>query len=85
MSNINSDKRQVILYGAFDRYNYGDNLMPILLEMYFKKQHGARSAISTAANISRSKKSLSVLAKDCQYSAIFTAQNTGWSSVVRQK
>lgn len=39
MSNINSDKRQVILYGAFDRYNYGDNLMPILLEMYFKKQH----------------------------------------------
>lgn len=39
MSNINSDKRQVILYGAFDWYNYGDNLMPILLEMYFKKQH----------------------------------------------
>ncbi|NBJ33773.1 polysaccharide pyruvyl transferase family protein [Serratia fonticola] len=30
-----SNNRQVILYGAFDRYNYGDNLMPILLEKYF--------------------------------------------------
>ncbi|MDM9677899.1 polysaccharide pyruvyl transferase family protein, partial [Raoultella planticola] len=32
-------KRQVILYGAFDRYNYGDNLMPILLQKYFEKYH----------------------------------------------
>ncbi|HHT5678567.1 TPA: polysaccharide pyruvyl transferase family protein [Raoultella planticola] len=32
-------KRQVILYGAFDRYNYGDNLMPILLEKYLQKNH----------------------------------------------
>ncbi|WP_242506291.1 polysaccharide pyruvyl transferase family protein [Serratia liquefaciens] len=32
-------QRQVILYGAFDRYNYGDNLMPILLEMYFMQKH----------------------------------------------
>ncbi|MEF3090114.1 polysaccharide pyruvyl transferase family protein [Raoultella scottii] len=32
-------KRQVILYGAFDRYNYGDNLMPILLEKFLYKYH----------------------------------------------
>ena len=32
-------KRNVVLYGAFDRYNYGDNLMPILLEMYLRKHH----------------------------------------------
>nr|WP_314420583.1 polysaccharide pyruvyl transferase family protein [uncultured Erwinia sp.] len=32
-------KRKVVFYGAFDRYNYGDNLMPILLEMYLKKYH----------------------------------------------
>ena len=25
---------KVILYGAYDRYNYGDNLMPILLERF---------------------------------------------------
>lgn len=39
MSDIISNKRQVILYGAFDRYNYGDNLMPILLEKYFNWKH----------------------------------------------
>ncbi|HHQ6589414.1 TPA: polysaccharide pyruvyl transferase family protein [Serratia fonticola] len=38
MLNNASDKRQVVLYGAFDRYNYGDNLMPMLLEMYFKRR-----------------------------------------------
>ncbi|EFN6097117.1 polysaccharide pyruvyl transferase family protein, partial [Escherichia coli] len=27
---------KVILYGAYDRYNYGDNLMPILLERFLK-------------------------------------------------
>lgn len=32
-------KRQVVLYGAFDRYNYGDNLMPILLERYLREFH----------------------------------------------
>ncbi|HHT7538073.1 TPA: polysaccharide pyruvyl transferase family protein [Raoultella planticola] len=32
-------KQQVILYGAFDRYNYGDNLMPILLEKYLRQYH----------------------------------------------
>ncbi|PRD16797.1 polysaccharide pyruvyl transferase family protein [Pantoea coffeiphila] len=32
-------KRKVVLYGAFDRYNYGDNLMPILLRMYLEKHH----------------------------------------------
>lgn len=35
-------KRKVVLYGAFDRYNYGDNLMPILLEMYLKKNHAEK-------------------------------------------
>ncbi|QNK31125.1 polysaccharide pyruvyl transferase family protein [Serratia sp. JUb9] len=39
MDNRLSDKRQVVLYGAFDRYNYGDNLMPILLEMYLTQKH----------------------------------------------
>ena len=27
--------KKVALYGAFDRYNYGDNLMPILLDLFF--------------------------------------------------
>lgn len=31
-------KSSLILYGAFDRYNYGDNLMPILLEQFFLKK-----------------------------------------------
>lgn len=26
--------KKIVLYGAFDRYNYGDNLMPILLESF---------------------------------------------------
>ncbi|WP_404651647.1 polysaccharide pyruvyl transferase family protein [Raoultella terrigena] len=26
--------KNIILYGAFDRYNYGDNLMPLLLEKF---------------------------------------------------
>ncbi|WP_371375751.1 polysaccharide pyruvyl transferase family protein [Thalassotalea aquiviva] len=30
-------KNKIVLYGAFDRYNYGDNLMPILLKMYLEK------------------------------------------------
>lgn len=30
-------KKKVVLFGAYDRYNYGDNLMPILLEMYVDK------------------------------------------------
>ena len=30
-------KKKVVLFGAYDRYNYGDNLMPILLEMYVTK------------------------------------------------
>jgi polysaccharide pyruvyl transferase WcaK-like protein len=30
-------KKKIALFGAYDRYNYGDNLMPILLEMYLKK------------------------------------------------
>ncbi|EPY4320348.1 polysaccharide pyruvyl transferase family protein [Klebsiella quasipneumoniae] len=32
-------KYTIVLYGAFDRYNYGDNLMPILFEMYMVKNH----------------------------------------------
>jgi len=29
--------KKIVLYGAYDRYNYGDNLMPILFEMFIKK------------------------------------------------
>lgn len=29
--------KKLVLFGAFDRYNYGDNLMPVLFEMYLKK------------------------------------------------
>jgi hypothetical protein len=32
-------KKKIALYGAYDRYNYGDNLMPILLEMYIEKYY----------------------------------------------
>ncbi|MDD9653533.1 polysaccharide pyruvyl transferase family protein [Klebsiella pasteurii] len=32
-------KNKVVLYGAYDRYNYGDNLMPILLERFFRTKH----------------------------------------------
>ncbi|WP_194091041.1 polysaccharide pyruvyl transferase family protein [Vibrio hibernica] len=31
--------KKIILYGAFDRYNFGDNLMPIVFETFFKKCH----------------------------------------------
>ncbi|PSU54900.1 hypothetical protein [Photobacterium phosphoreum] len=31
--------KKVVLYGAFDRYNYGDNLMPIVFVEYMKKFH----------------------------------------------
>jgi len=30
---------KVVLYGAYDRYNFGDNLMPIVFELYVKKYH----------------------------------------------
>ena len=29
--------KKIALFGAFDRYNYGDNLMPVLFEMFVKK------------------------------------------------
>lgn len=29
--------KKLVLYGAFDRYNYGDNIMPILFEMFIEK------------------------------------------------
>ncbi|CAD5265399.1 conserved hypothetical protein [Alteromonas sp. 38] len=29
--------KKIVLYGAFDRYNYGDNLMPILLESFVEQ------------------------------------------------
>ena len=32
-----SIERTVVLYGAYDRYNYGDNLMPIVFEMFFEE------------------------------------------------
>ncbi len=35
--------KKVVLYGAYDRYNYGDNLMPILLEEYLRKYVSARN------------------------------------------
>ncbi|MGT8515016.1 polysaccharide pyruvyl transferase family protein [Klebsiella pneumoniae] len=31
--------KKVALYGAFDRYNYGDNLMPILLDLFFSDNY----------------------------------------------
>lgn len=31
--------KKLLLFGAFDRYNYGDNLMPILFDEYIKKYH----------------------------------------------
>lgn len=31
--------KDLVLYGAFDRYNYGDNLMPIVIEMFFEKYY----------------------------------------------
>lgn len=34
--------KEIILYGAFDRYNYGDNLMPILMEIYLNRFHSDR-------------------------------------------
>jgi len=30
--------KQVVLYGAYDRYNYGDNLMPIVLEFFLRNK-----------------------------------------------
>ncbi|MFA0337320.1 polysaccharide pyruvyl transferase family protein [Vibrio breoganii] len=30
-------KKKLVIYGAFDRYNYGDNLMPIVFEDYLRK------------------------------------------------
>ena len=29
--------KKIVLFGAFDRYNYGDNLMPILFQMFVEK------------------------------------------------
>lgn len=31
--------KSLILHGAFDRYNYGDNLMPLLFEEFLKQWH----------------------------------------------
>jgi exopolysaccharide biosynthesis predicted pyruvyltransferase EpsI len=39
LNSVGNMKKKIALYGAYDRYNYGDNLMPILLEMYIKKYH----------------------------------------------
>ncbi|WP_158769088.1 polysaccharide pyruvyl transferase family protein [Paraglaciecola sp. L1A13] len=32
-------KKKIIFYGAYDRYNYGDNLMPIIFQFYIEKYH----------------------------------------------
>lgn len=38
MSKLNApEKSKIVLLGAYDRYNYGDNLMPIVLVDYMKK------------------------------------------------
>ncbi|MEY8215676.1 MAG: polysaccharide pyruvyl transferase family protein [Colwellia sp.] len=29
--------KEIVILGAFDRYNYGDNIMPILFEMFLEK------------------------------------------------
>ncbi|MGJ8682399.1 polysaccharide pyruvyl transferase family protein [Paraglaciecola sp.] len=31
--------KSIVVYGAFDRYNYGDNLMPILFELFIEKYY----------------------------------------------
>ena len=31
--------KDLIIYGAFDRYNYGDNLMPLLFELYLNRSY----------------------------------------------
>lgn len=31
--------KKVVIMGAFDRYNYGDNLMPILFELFLKRYY----------------------------------------------
>lgn len=32
-------KKIIVIYGAFDRYNYGDNMMPIIFELFINKYH----------------------------------------------
>jgi hypothetical protein len=31
--------KKLIIYGAYDRYNYGDNLMPVLFELFLEKYY----------------------------------------------
>ncbi len=31
--------KKLVIYGAYDRYNYGDNLMPILFELFLAKYY----------------------------------------------
>lgn len=52
--------KPIILYGAFDRYNYGDNLMPVLLSLYIerffpeiKNTFDIRYASITRSNLTR--------------------------------
>lgn len=52
--------KSIILYGAFDRYNYGDNLMPVLLSLYIerffpgiKNTFDIRYASITRSNLTR--------------------------------
>ena len=53
-------KEKIALYGAYDRYNYGDNLMPILLKMYLKKYYPEKLVDSEFINVSISDSDLSV-------------------------
>lgn len=57
MSNLSKPgKPKIVLLGAYDRYNYGDNLMPIVLVDYMKKfyPHLADSVEFIYASISDS-------------------------------
>jgi hypothetical protein len=31
--------KKIVIYGAYDRYNYGDNLMPLLFELFLEKYY----------------------------------------------
>lgn len=53
-------KKKIVIVGAFDRYNYGDNLLPILFEIYLKKfapnlldSYELRYCAITKSNLSR--------------------------------
>ena len=85
------DKRKIILYGAFDRYNFGDILMPIILKKYIsncKKNINFQfcsirdADLSLYGGFSSTKLDLKILSKS---TAIIIAGgevlNVDWSSI----